>query len=110
MPRASVACVHGREGPESMMMGTGDRMLIHPGSGHLHLLNPKQSTTERETDQQKMQHNLDDINSQASSREAGLQLIIQQLRSHLEKANVSGLILRVLSLSPCVCVRVNAYK
>eukprot|EP00802_Teleaulax_amphioxeia_P005678 Tamp_05682.p1 GENE.Tamp_05682~~Tamp_05682.p1 ORF type:complete len:493 (-),score=63.14 Tamp_05682:675-2153(-) len=47
------------------------------------------STTERETDRQKMQHSLDEITSQASSREAGLQLIIQQLRSHFELANAA---------------------
>ena len=52
-----------------------------------------------------MQHSLDEITSQASSREAGLQLIIQQLRSHFELANVSGLILHLISFLLCICVR-----
>jgi hypothetical protein len=69
-------------------------------------LNPKQSTAERETDLQKMQQNIEEVNSQASSREAGLQVIIQQLRSHLEKAHVSlaFLVLIMCSSSSCVCV------
>jgi hypothetical protein len=65
-----------------------------------------------------MQQNIEEVKSQASSREAGLQVIIQQLRSHLEKAHVSLalLVLIMCSLSSCVCVRVpvcahrNTYK